>query len=124
MWPFRYLGRHQRIITIYACFAQAPRKAMHPAEISRETGIPLATVNEVLEQTAELFVRIPTRSDGLRRYRLASVLAAQSRAQVEAQVRRAVRTEQLTVYTVAFMVISVLAATLALSFPWSMLLPD
>ena len=97
---------------------------MHPAEISRETGIPLATVNEVLEQTAELFVRIPTRSDGLRRYRLASVLAAQSRAQVEAQVRRAVRTEQLTVYTVAFMVISVLAATLALSFPWSMLLPD
>ncbi|MEE9253977.1 MAG: helix-turn-helix domain-containing protein [Pseudomonadales bacterium] len=124
MWPFRYLGQHQRIIEIYECFAQAPRQALHPAEISRQTGISLTTVSELLEQTPELFVRILKRSDGLTRYRLASVLAGQSRTQVEAKVQRAMRTEQLTLYTVLFMVISVIAVTIVMSFPWSVLLGD
>lgn len=124
MWPFRYLGQHQRIINLYECFAQAPRQAQHPAELSRESGLPLATVNELLAQHTELFVQVPRRKDGLTRYRLASVLAGQSQAQVEAMIMRSVRSERLTLYTVLFIALSLIAITVVLSFPWAMLMRE
>lgn len=124
MWPFRYLGQQQKIMRIYKCFAQTPRQALHPIEVSRKTGLSLTGVNERLEHTPELFVKIPKRSDGLTRYRLTSPVQAQSEAQVEAHVHRTVRTEQLTLYTVLLMVISMIAVALVVGFPWSMFVPD
>ena len=124
MWPFRYLGQQQKIMRIYKCFTKAPRQALHPIQVSRKTGLSLSSVNERLEHTPELFVKIPKRSDGLTRYRLTSPVQAQSEAQVEAHVQRTVRTEQLTLYTVFLMVISMIAVAIVVGFPWSMLVPD
>ncbi len=124
MWPFRYLGQQHKIMRIYACFAETPRQALHPAQVSRKTGLSLSSVNERLEHTPELFVKIPKRSDGLTRYRLTSPVQALSESQVEARVRRAVRTEQLTLYTVLLMTISLIAVAMVVGFPWWMLMPD
>lgn len=93
-------------------------------EISRETGIPVTSVKDCLENAPELFVRIPTRKDGLTRYRLTSLLFGQSEAQVEARVQQVVRSEQLTVYAVFLMLISLIAVALFASFPWSMFFAD
>jgi hypothetical protein len=114
---FRYRGKLRRLAMIYQCFKDNPDKALHPAQISRRTGISLAEVNERLTATPEMFVKLPKRPDGVTRYRLTSTKAAMAPEEVEKFLIRAERKESLIFYAVATMVLLVLLIVVMLVAP-------
>ena len=97
MFDRRYLGRERQIIALFEVFAAAEGQAMHPIQISRETGLDMHLVQQRLDTCSELFVRLPRNPEGLVRYRITSSAAALDLTQVEQLIRRRARSEQLQV---------------------------
>ena len=97
-WTFRFRGKAGRLLRLVDCFLQEPDKGLSPAHLGRETGIALYDAARLLEQTPELFVKLPRRGDGITRYRLASSVAARGEAGIVALVRRHERHEAWIFY--------------------------
>lgn len=105
---FRFRGKLRRLATIYKCFIDHPGKGLHPTQIARHTGIGFSEVNNRLQATPELFVKLPRRPDGITRYRLTSSITAQSAEEVENFLIKAARKESLIFYAFGTMVILIL----------------
>lgn len=102
---------------MYHCFLDDPHTALHPAQISRRTGIPFTEVSVRLEQTPELFVKLPRRPDGVTRYRLTSAASALTPEQVESMLMRQARKETFMLYAVGSMVLLLMLIVLILVGP-------
>ena len=75
---------------IYQCFCEQEDRTLHPSQIARMTGFDLLTVSQTLDQTNELFMKLPGRGDGITRYALpSSVFAMTPEAVAELVAQRA-----------------------------------
>lgn len=117
-FKFRFRGKTQRLYTLYECFHARPDEALHPVQVSRLTGFGVAEVSSRLDNTPELFVRLPRRPDGLTRYRLTSTTSAKSPEQVEAMLQSGARSESITFYAVVLVLLCLLAMAVLISLPW------
>jgi len=115
---FQYRGKTSRLFAIYQCFAEQPRKALHPGHIARQSGINVAEASRLLDDNPELFVQVPRR-DGTTRFRLTSVLRVKSPDEVQNYLERAARRESLTLYAVVAVVVSLLTMAVVMSFPFA-----
>ncbi len=114
---FRFRGKLRRLALIYKCFQDSPGEALHPAQISRRTGLSLAEVNNRLTETPEMFIKLPKRPDGMTRYRLASAKAALTPEEVEQFLLKAARRETFLLYAVGAMVVLILTIVVILIAP-------
>jgi hypothetical protein len=103
---FRFRGKLNRIREIYQCFIDHPDKALHPTQIARYTGLSFAEVNNRLQATPELFVKLPGRRDGITRYRLTTSTSARSPEEVERYLIAQARRESLLLYAFGVMLMS------------------
>lgn len=97
MFARRYLGRERQIEALFGAFDAADRQALHPIQISRETGLDMHQVQQRLDGCPELFVRLPRNPEGLVRYRISSSAAALGVPEVEQLIRNRARSERLQV---------------------------
>ena len=97
-WRFRFRGKTRRLLTLVDCFLAEPEKGLSPAHLGREAGIALYDAAQMLDQTPELFVKLPRRGDGITRYRLASSVAARGEAGIADFVRQQARRESWIFY--------------------------
>ena len=97
-WTFRFRGKTQRILAIVDCFQKTPKKGLSPAYVGRESGVAMYDTVQILDQTPELFVKLPGRGDGITRYRLASSVAARGEAGIQDLVERNARRESWIYY--------------------------
>ncbi|MYD43855.1 MAG: hypothetical protein F4W90_08185 [Gammaproteobacteria bacterium] len=97
---FRFRGKTNRILSIYRCFCDHNERSLHPVQISRATGIDLLTVVRTLDQTNELFMKLPGRGDGITRYALPSSVFAMDPAQVELMVANHARREHWVFWSI------------------------
>ena len=113
-WTFRFRGKAGRLLKLVDCFLDEPSKGLSPSHLGREAGLPLYDAARMLEQTPELFVKLPRRGDGITRYRLASSVAARGGDGIADLVRRHARRENtlfyLLVTAVALLTLVVLLA--------------
>ena len=100
-WTFRFRGKTGRLLRLVDCFLAEPGKGLSPAHLGREAGIGLYDAARLLEQTPELFVKLPGRGDGITRYRLSSSVAARGEDGIVALVRRHERLETWIFYLLA-----------------------
>ena len=114
---FRFRGKSQRLMRMYQCFADHTDVALHPAQISRQSGIRLAEVNDRLQATPELFVKLPRRKDGITRYRLTSATSSKTPEEVATFIASAARKESWLLYAVGTMVLCIMAIVLILITP-------
>ena len=114
---FRFRGKVRRLTDIYLCFLDNDGKALHPTQISRQTGIGFTEVNARLEATPELFVRLPKRPGGVTRYRLTSATAAREPDEVSQLLGREARREGLLLYAFGSMVLLILLIVVILVGP-------
>lgn len=114
---FRFRGKLKRLADIYQCFLDHPDTGLHPTQIARHTGIPFAEVHARLQQTPELFVKLPGRGDGITRYRLTSSTAARAPEEVEKFLVAQARKESLMLYAVGTMLLCLLLIVVILVGP-------
>lgn len=114
---FRFRGKLKRLLRMYDCFLDHPQTGLHPTQIARFTGLPFAEVNSRLQQTPELFVKLPGRGDGITRYRLTSAMAARDAEDVESFLIGQARRESLLLYAVGAMVLLLLLIVVILIGP-------
>lgn len=106
MFARRFLGRERQIEALFATFDAAEGQALHPIQLSRETGLDMHQVQQRLDDCPELFVRLPRNPEGLVRYRISSSAAAMDSAQVQQLIRKRARSEQLQVAAAIAIVVS------------------
>lgn len=97
MFARHYLGRERQIEALFQAFHAADRQALHPIQISRETGLDMHQVQQRLDACPELFVRLPRNPEGLVRYRISSSAAALDVSEVERLIHQRARSERLQV---------------------------
>lgn len=97
---FRFRGKTGRILAIYQSFCEHDERSLHPSQISRTTGLDLITVKRTLDQTNDLFMKLPGRGDGITRYALPSSIYAMDPDEVEAYVRKHARMENWVFWTI------------------------
>ncbi|MEQ8482753.1 MAG: hypothetical protein RIB46_00155 [Pseudomonadales bacterium] len=114
---FRFRGKLKRLLRMYDCFLEHPQTGLHPTQIARFSGLPFAEVNNRLQQTPELFVKLPGRGDGITRYRLTSAMTARDPEDVEAYLIAQARRESLLLYAVGGMVLLLLLIVVILIGP-------
>ncbi len=112
----RYLGRQTRIRALHEALA-AERKALHPVQLSKETGMDMFEVQRQLEACPELFVKLPRNPEGLVRWRLTSTAATMEQEAVDRLIDERARTEQLTVTAYVVVLVSVLLVVLLTVVP-------
>ena len=100
----RYLGKERQLLALYDTLKEAEGQALHPTELSPETGIDMHTVQARLDGATELFVKLPRNPEGLVRYRLTSSASTLVRGQVEQLIRKRAWTEKLQVAAGAIIV--------------------
>jgi len=120
-FSFRFRGKTKRLLTLYHCFLEHPGVGLHPIQISKFTGMSFQQVIQRLDNTNELFVKLPKRKDGITRYRLTSSTAAQSQEAVEKMIQTAAKRESLTLYTLGLIILSIFAMGLIMIFPYDSL---
>ncbi len=111
-WTFRFRGKTGGLLAIVDCFLAEPDKGLSPAYIGRQIGMPIYDAVRLLAQTPELFVKLPSRGDGITRYRLASSVTARGKEGVYALVQRNARRETWIYY--ALLAIGLLFALVAI----------
>lgn len=112
----RYLGRQTRIRALYEALS-GERKALHPVQLSKETGMDMFEVQRQLEGCPELFVKLPRNTEGLVRWRLTSTTASLEAEAVDQLIDDRARTEQLTVAAYVVVLVSVLLVVLLTVVP-------
>ncbi len=114
----RFRGRTAALLAICQAFHDTPGVGLHPVQISKASGLSMAATLARLDETPELFIRLPKR-DGLTRYRLATSMAAKTPDEIEAYILRAARGEMMSVYAVAAIAAAVLGMIIVMSFPFA-----
>ena len=114
----RFRGRSAALLAIYDAFQATPHTGLHPVQISKASGLSMAAVITRLDETPELFIKLPKR-DGLTRYRLATSMAAKSPEEVEEFIMRAARGETLNLYAVGAIALAVVGMIVVMSFPFA-----
>lgn len=114
---FRFRGKVRRIFDIYLSFMDKSGAAMHPMEVARMANMSLAEASRRLEDTPELFIRLPKRPDGLTRYRLITQLAGRTPEQVEAMLKGLARRESMLLYIGGVMLLLLMFIALILVGP-------
>jgi hypothetical protein len=114
---FRFRGKVRRIFDIYLSFMDKGGTPMHPMEVARMANMSLAEAARRLEDTPEVFIRLPKRPDGLTRYRLTTQLAGRSPEQVEAMLKSLARRESMLLYVGGMMLLLLLFIALILAGP-------
>ena len=97
---FRFRGKTGRILAIYRSFCDHGERSLHPVQISHATGLDILTVKRTLDQTNDLFMKLPGRGDGITRYALPSSIFAMDPEEVEAFVHRHARMENWVFWTI------------------------
>ena len=120
-FSFRFRGKTKRLFTLYHCFLEHPGVGLHPIQISKFTGMRFAEVIQRLDNTNELFVKLPKRKDGITRYRLTSSTAAQSKEAVEKMILSSAKREGVTLYSLGLIILSIFAMGLIMIFPYDRL---
>lgn len=116
-FTFRFRGKVRRLFDIYQCFLANPGVGLHPSQVSRHTGLGLQSAAKFLDDTPELFIRLPKRPDGLTRYRLTSVTVAKQPEEIQQFLVRSARMESLMLYAVGAMVLCALLIVVILVGP-------
>ncbi len=114
---FRFRGKVRRIFDIYLSFMDKSGSAMHPMEVARMANMSLAEASRRLEDTPEVFIRLPKRPDGLTRYRLTAQLAGRTPEQVEAMLKSLARRESMLLYVGGVMLLLLFVIALILAGP-------
>ena len=104
---FRFRGKVRRILDIYFCFLEEGNVALHPTQIARRTGIGFAEVARRLDNTPELFVKLPKR-DGVTRYRITTTASTRTPEETAALLNKYARRESLLLYAFGSMVLIML----------------
>lgn len=104
-FTFRFRGKQARLLDLCACFIDNDHVALHPTQLARQTGMTMAEVARRLEQTPELFVKLPRRPDGITRYKMTSAMTTRSEADIETFVRNAARRESWLLYAAGLMLL-------------------
>lgn len=118
-WTFRFRGKTTRLLALVDCFLKEPDRGLAAPYLARQSGIAMYDTVRMLNQTPELFVKLPGRGDGITRYRLASSVAARGEQGIEAWVAGQARRESWIYYALLTMalllfVVAVLAVAPAL----------
>ena len=116
MLNLRYLGKQNRVRALYEALS-GERKALHPVQLSKETGLDMFEVQRNLEGCPELFVKLPRNPDGLVRWRLTSTAATLEADAVNRLIDDRARTEQLTVTAYVVVLVSILLVVLLTVVP-------
>ena len=116
-WTFRFRGKTERLLAIVGCFLNEPNKGLSPAHIGRESGISMYDAVRILDQTPELFVKLPGRGDGITRYRLASSVAARGEQGIEALIHGNARRESWLYYALLTMALLLAAVAVMAVLP-------
>lgn len=116
----RFAGRQRRLALICECIQQEGT-ALHPLQIARKTGLAMADVSLSLEDTPELFVRMPTRPGGYTRFRMVSTLAALPLDEIQAVIGRHARHEKIVGGITGGLVAVMFALVLLTMLPWTSL---
>ena len=116
-WKFRFRGKTGRILAIVDCFRQEPNKGLAAVQIARGSGLPIHDAATLLDNTSELFIKLPGRGDGITRYRLASSVAARGDEEINALVQRHARRESLIFYGLMLIVILALVVVALVIMP-------
>jgi hypothetical protein len=116
MLTLRYLGKQGRVRALYEALS-GERKALHPVQLSRETGMDMFEVQRRLEGCPELFVKLPRNTEGLVRWRLTSTAATLEPEAVERIIDDRARSEQLTVTAYVVVLVSILLVVLLTVVP-------
>ena len=116
-FSFRFRGKVRRLFEMYLCFLENDGKALHPTQLSRQTGIRFADVAGLLDHTPELFVKLPKRRDGITRYRLTSVSSTLSPEDVQLMLNRNARRESLILYSIALMILCIFVIAVIIISP-------
>ena len=116
-WTFRFRGKTQRLLAIVGCFLNEPNKGLSPTHIGRESGISMYDTVRILDQTPELFVKLPGRGDGITRYRLASSVAARGEEGIEALIHSNARRESWLYYALLTMALLLAAVAVMAVLP-------
>ncbi len=114
---FRFRGKVRRIFDIYLSFMDKSGAAMHPMEVARMANMSLAEASRRLEDTPEVFIRLPKRPDGLTRYRLTTQLVCHTPEQVETMLKGLARRESMLLYIGGVMLLLLLCIALILAGP-------
>lgn len=114
----RFRGRTASLLAICEAFQRTPGVGLHPLQVSKATGLPMATAIARLDDTPELFIRLPKR-DGLTRYRMATSMVSRSPEEIEAYIHRAARSETMTLYAVGAVALAVVGMVVVLTFPFA-----
>lgn len=114
---FRFRGKVRRIFDIYLSFMDKSGAALHPMEVARMANMSLAEASRRLEDTPEIFIRLPKRPDGLTRYRLTTQLSGRTPEQVEAMLKGLARRESMLLYIGGVMLLLLLFIALMLAGP-------
>ena len=115
-FKFRFRGKINRLFAIYQCFLDNPGVGLHPTQISKHTGFSMTDVSRRLDDTPELFVRLPKR-DGITRYRLTSATSVKTPEEVEAFLTGAARKESWFSYAYGAMLFLVFVIIVILIGP-------
>ena len=119
-FSFHFRGKTRSLLAISRSFQAHPGKGLHPTEISRYTGYNFVDVNRRLQETPELFVKLPRREKGgVTRYRLATTLSSKTPEELEEFIQEGAKKETLTLYAVVAIVVSIVTMALVKSFPIS-----
>lgn len=107
MFARRYSPHRERIAAICRLF-DAERRALHPTEVGRATGIHFMTAERILRSCDELFMKLPRSADGVTRFHLNPTARALDEAGRAALLQRLVLTETIFLYAGLFASLSVL----------------
>ena len=102
-WTFRFRGKTARLLAVVDCFLKEPDRGLAPTYLAKQAGIAIYDTVRMLDQTPELFVKLPGRRDGITRYRLASSVAARGEQGIEDLVMRQARRESWIYYALLTM---------------------
>lgn len=114
----RYRKRKARILEIYEIFVDSPKRLLHPIEISRQCGLHMLDVIEILESAPEIFLRLPSSRQSVTKYGLRPSVAIQSQDEIEQFINRRAKNETYLLYAVISIVVLALLVVALSSVPY------
>lgn len=114
----RYRKRKALILEIYEIFVDSPKRLLHPIEISRECGLHMLDVIEILESAPEIFLRLPSTRQSVTKYGLRPSIAVQSQAEIEQFIIKRAKKETYLFYAVVSIVVLVFVVVALSTVPY------
>lgn len=96
----RFRKKTARLNAIVNAFRNSEKLALHPDQISRQLGFSLQESHRILDDTTELFVRLPRGPDRITKYALAPSFASLTPEQRSAFIARQASKESLVFWSI------------------------